>query len=470
MPDTEQDPIIITGRFGSGFFSSWGFDPSAFQAGIGSFYVGGLTLASFYAANPKHLKIPGASGKPETATNNLNSQQLAAVIAALDNADKDAGLSSSFKEMADKGVKMTVTVQSQVPDWFENPSFQVAGVKFSGVDTNGDERADSFSANTTVEIIIIAGRFNGITGFKNHLAHELTHLIRGSSGNFLSESGVEQRENQTYDRIYSGFNGSDYEESMDYAVAMAGNQTNYYGTDGNNLFIDPESYNQIYTGKGNDIIQSGEYSDLVVVNGSGLKFIIDYGSGWDVLEANTIASMSNVVWTRVGLDLYITSNLAGTSPTNDPNAIILLDWYAMSPYGHIDYLKTADGDLIVLVDVAGQGVPAGSPMGTPTDEAALYSFPDSPIVAVAHEFRSSSPRYEGVTTYTSRAVDPADILLAWEAMAIAQLIQAPPADNVEMFLRALGDGRPPFVQVAEMSLGSGSMLEPLSLLEAAFVI
>lgn len=103
----------------------------------------------------------------------------------------------------------------------------------------------------------------------------------------------------------------------------------------------------------------------------------------------------------------------------------------------------------------------------------LYTVPvlsDSPIVAVAHEFRSSSPRYEGVTTYTSHTVDPADILLAWEAMAIAQLIQAPPADNVEMFLRALGDDRTLSVQIAEMPIGSGSMLEPFSLPEAAFVV
>lgn len=120
--------------------------------------------------------------------------------------------------------------------------------------------------------------------------------------------------------------------------------------------------------------------------------------------------------------------------------------------------------------MAGQGVPAGAPMGSSTDEATLYSFPDSPIVAGAQEFRSTSPRYEGVTTYTSYTVNPADILLAWEAMAIAQLIQAPPADNVEMFLRALGDDRTLSVQIADMPMGSGSMLEPFSLPEAAFVV
>lgn len=57
MPGTEQDPIIVTGRFGGGFFSSWGFDPSAFQAGIGSFYVGGLTLASFMQPTRNTLRF-----------------------------------------------------------------------------------------------------------------------------------------------------------------------------------------------------------------------------------------------------------------------------------------------------------------------------------------------------------------------------------------------------------------------------
>jgi len=141
MPDTEQDPIIVTGRFGGGFFSSWGFNPDDFQAGIGSFFVGGLTLASFYESNPKHLKVPGNAQKPETATNNLNSSQLAAVLSALDNAEKDPELSRSFREMAEKGVKLTVSVQSQVPDWFEDPSFQVGGVRFSGTDTNADGKA-----------------------------------------------------------------------------------------------------------------------------------------------------------------------------------------------------------------------------------------------------------------------------------------------------------------------------------------
>lgn len=142
----------------------------------------------------------------------------------------------------------------------------------------------------------------------------------------------------------------------------------------------------------------------------------------------------------------------------------------MLPYGHIDYLKTADGDMIVLVDVAGQGVPAGSPLGSSTDEAMLYSSPDSGTEGGAHEFRSSSSRYEGITAYTSHTVDPADILSAWEAMAIAQLVQAPPADDVEMLLRALGDDRTLTIQVAEMPIGSGSILEPLSLPEAAFVV
>lgn len=367
---------------------------------------------------------------------------------------------------------MTVTVQDQVPDWFENPSFQAAGVKFGGVDTNGDERADTFSAGTTVEIVIIASRFNGISQFKHHLAHELTHLIKGDSGNFLRENGVLQRENQTYDRLFTALNPSDYDESMDYAVAMPGNQVNYYGTNGNNQFTDPGSYNQIYTGGGNDIVQSGDYSDLVVMNGSGLKFIIDYGSGWDTLEANTIATMADLVWTRVGLDLYITNRLAGTAPTKDPNAIILLDWYAMLPYGHIDYLKTADGNMIVLVDVAGQGVPAAAPMGS--DEASLYLFPGTLEAPEGRtwEFQSSSERYEDVLSYTSYGVDPSSILSAWETMAIDQLIRSRPADTDLLSAWALNDGPGSHVQRSvgvEMPHWNGLMVEPLTLQEAVFV-
>jgi hypothetical protein len=465
MPDTEQDPIIITGRFGGSFFGSYGFNPADFQSGIGSFYVGGLTLASYYAANPKHLKLPGTANKPATQTNNLNKDQLAAVLSSLDNADKDAGLSSSFKEMAEKGVKMTVTVQAAVPDWFEDPSFQVAGVRFSGTDTNADGKADSFSSNSTVEIVIVAGRFNGISGFKSHLAHELTHLIRGSSGNFLSESGVQQRESQTYDNIFAGLNMDDYAESMDYAVAMPGNQTNYYGTNGNNQFTDPGSYNQIYTASGNDIVQSGDYSDLVVVNGAGLKFVIDYGSGWDVLEAQTIATMADVVWTRIGLDLYITNRLAGVGPTDDPNAIILLDWYAMLPYGHIDYLKTADGDMIVLVDVAGQGVPAGAPMASSPDDSSLQSSTagPEPLGGGPQALHSTAARYEGILSYTSYAVDPGQILSSREAVEVMQLIHSRPSDSVEPFL-----GAQPVDGDFDLPLGLAVPLQPLNSPEAVF--
>jgi hypothetical protein len=442
MADTEQDPIIVTARFGGGFFQYFGFDPSQFLGGVGSFFVGGLTLANFYASNPKHFKIPGNQNKPETATNNLNSSQLAAVLTAVDNAEKDAGLDASFKEMASKNVKLTVTVQNQAPSWFDDPSSQVAGIRFSGIDTNNDGRPDSFSPNTTVEIVIVGSKVGNITQFKEFLAHELTHLIKRDSGNFLRELGVQGREGQTRNNLFSGVNESDYIDSMDYAVAVPGYGYNYVGTNGNNEFVDPGYYNEITTGAGNDIIGSGDYSDHVIVNGSGLKFVIDYGFGWDTLTAQTIPTMADVVWARVGLDLYITSRLSGVAPTSDPNAIILVDWYAAQPYGHIDYLKTANGEMIVLVDVAGQGVPAG---------AATYSFSDdSPISSASYSlgalevgtwtFAGAAGRYRDVTSYTSHAVDSSAILSELASAAIMQLSTSRP--GVEDQFAGLESSRP----------------------------
>ena len=425
MADTEQDPIIVTGRFGAGFFQSFGFDPSQFLTGVGSFFVGGLTLASFYASNPKHFKIPGNQNKPDTATNNLNTKQLAAVLSALDNAEKDDGLDASFKEMASKGVKLTVTVQNEVPSWFDDPSQQVAGIKFHGVDTNNDGRGDAFSPNTTAEIVIIGNRVNNITEFKQALAHELTHLIKGESGNFLRELGVQGRDGRTYNNLFSGLNETNYEESMDYAVAVPGHGYDYVGTNGNNEFVDPGYYNDITTGSGNDIIWSGDYSDHVRVTGSGLKFVIDFGFGWDTLTAQTIPTMADVAWTRVGLDLYITNRYSGMAATSDPNAIILVDWYAAQPYGHIDYLKTANGELIVLVDVAGQGVPAYSPTYSMSADTLAPTSDEGPsaLAIGTWDFDALSGRYKDVTSYTTYTVDPTAILSDQAAAAVMQLME-----------------------------------------------
>lgn len=105
-----------------------------------------------------------------------------------------------------------------------------------------------------------------------------------------------------------------------------------------------------------------------------------------------------------------------------------MDWYAAQPYGHIDYLMTADGDMIVLVDVAGQGVPAG---------AAMYSLSSSSFVPYSFEtleigtwsFASATGRYKDVTSYTSYGVDSAAILSDLAASAIMGISGSPPGSE-----------------------------------------
>jgi hypothetical protein len=147
--------IVITGRVSSPFFTQFSLDPQDFGVGFGAFYIaGGLTLAGSTGGGSRDFDVPAKDGRPQTKTSGTDARQMAAITGALDNSDKDAGLNASFQEMANKGVTLKITVTETIPDWFQDPTFQVGGTRFPAMgDGPNGSGPDNFVAGSVVEIV-----------------------------------------------------------------------------------------------------------------------------------------------------------------------------------------------------------------------------------------------------------------------------------------------------------------------------
>jgi hypothetical protein len=149
-----DEEITVIGRIGSAFLDLAGFD-SASIAGFGAYYIaGGLTLAGLTDAASHVFNIPSQSGRPKTQAVGLTARQLAAVTAALDNSSKDPALSATFKEMADKGVMLKVTVTNTVPSWFGDGNLEAGGIRIQAHgDGPGPNGPDSIDPNSTSKLL-----------------------------------------------------------------------------------------------------------------------------------------------------------------------------------------------------------------------------------------------------------------------------------------------------------------------------
>lgn len=349
-----MDTIIVTGTLGTGYAVNrddihYAHPSSGFSL---VYTLGGVTMGTSVESVGTNQVIAKTDSKPKTKLENLNADQMKAVTDALANAGNSADLSASFNEMADLDVTLTIKV---VP----TPSDAVAGeqARVSFPANSNGAAPDTFVANSTVEILVFGDRLNESDfqySFRLILAHELAHLLRDSSGSFLSDTGsgttTYTREQEIHDAIFgstasapnSGVLAS-YDASS-YSVVLT-------ATNGNDYIVAEEftaAYgthdNTIYTGNGFDVIVSGTGSDHIVANGSGKKLIYDFGASYDVVTVSWLGSLAEVVSTKVGMDLYVTSAYSSYSVIEDPTAIILSGWFYSNGYDTIEFMTTANGE------------------------------------------------------------------------------------------------------------------------------
>jgi hypothetical protein len=184
--------------------------------------------------------------------------------------------------------------------------------------------------NTEVEIVIKASRIrDDLTWedtFKGILAHEFTHLKRDTNGRFLRDPATYDHDDETYDKLFGATSLSSYSNSLDVVASI--DQFGYLsfaGTDGNNHInmVGTDGFSA-YTGAGNDMVIGQTGMNIIYVTGGGKKAIVEPGAGHDVLALLTIDSLSKVVLTYIGFDLYITSSDSSYAPADDPNAVVVV--------------------------------------------------------------------------------------------------------------------------------------------------
>lgn len=406
--------IVVTGtRYGNLSLAPFGFDMDFFSAGFGAFYAayGSTTLGTTAGSGRHRFEVPEQGNRPKTVMENLDADEAARVLQALDNAPRDSDLAETFEEMADRDVTLNVRIitEAEIPSWFQSPESQEGGTR---IPVSGSANGP-LAQGGTVEILIVGSRL-GAAGtandFTHVLGHELTHLIRGPDGFFLDEFEVQGRDGTTTQRLFSYDSTSDILQSIDVVPqwGFVENGVSYWqhqGTPGNNLFRDSNGqWDYVVTGGGNDIIISAEGSDKIVVTGGGVKIISDYGYGYDWLVMQTVQNVSDLVVTEIGYDLFLTREDSVYAPASDPNAVILVDWYIFFGNDHIEFLQTNSGEVIGIMTLAGISSPYNyySTSASATDTGSLATAPvDSTLWTMP---QTSSTRYEGVTHYYSTSV------------------------------------------------------------------
>lgn len=366
--------IIVTGtRWGTQYLDLWSLNP-AVSGAFGGFSLAGGTIGAVVGSGSNDFSIPAQSGKPAITAKNLNSRELAYVLAAIDNSAAYEEWDKTVQEMAANGIELSVTKQNTIASWEANLNAS-ASIRFY-VAPSAPGAPQSLQPNTTVEIVVYGNKIGGgDQTFAHLLTHEMAHATRDSSGRFhTNEIVIEDLDGDLYNAVFKNFREENYISSVD--VVTAPNQhgfIDFVGTTGNNLLEDNNAeHNFFYTKEGNDLIFSGGGTDRVQVDGLGKKLIYDSGGSFDVLGAVMIPSMAHVVMSKIGADAYITSSLSTFSPFEDPNAIVLLNWYGQHGAGHIELLNVGSGEVTHLWNLAGDRYASSAMESNASTSSSLY--------------------------------------------------------------------------------------------------
>lgn len=361
-----EEEIIITGRRPRDnyqfdwFWRDWldtgfGYYYIMFSHSVGAAYV----MIDQVAIEPENnYTIPATSKMPKIELRDLTKAQFEAFMRAYDNIAKDPELAAQFQQLATNGVTLTLTVAAELPVG-ASPDAR-ATITFMPVAGDLQGNNQSVMPNTEVEIVIKASRIrNDMTWedtFEGILAHEFTHLKRDSNGRFLSDPATYDHDDGTYDKLFGAISLSSYSNSLDVVSSIDEyGYLRFTGTDGNNhiRMLGTDAFSA-YTGGGNDMVIGQTGIDIVYVTGGGKKAIVEPGAGHDMIALFTIDSLSKVVLTYIGPDLYITSSDSSFAPADDPNAVVVIGQasdFSQDPYvrlNAVEIIMTADGNSMGL--------------------------------------------------------------------------------------------------------------------------
>lgn len=333
------------------------------HAGFGAYAINlnGVTIFNLVAQGERDYDIPATDVTPRILADGLSIEELGFVLGAVDRAGAVGELDNTFKEMAANNVTLNVVVANAPNDV---PATQYGEISFTAV-PNADG-SQSFLENSTATITIYEDRLSrtGDHSFEASFAHELGHLTRGPDGKFLlADNHVhEARVNEIWENIVEDIDPSNYTSSVDQLVqTISNNVLTLYGTEGNNLIESTYGDEKIWSGSGNDILVAGPGNDSIMISGSGMKIVADYDYGWDVIYLLNIWQMTELKMTRVGDDAYLT-HVSVSDVLEDKNAVVLADYY-FAPLAHVEFVRTANGDL-----------------------KQLWLFDDNPIIAGSNTF------------------------------------------------------------------------------------
>ena len=305
-----------------------------------NFEVDGKTLREVLEERDSQLDpitINETEDSPETTMIGVSKSEAAAVAAALANVGNNEDLSNSFDEMVAKNVKLRVEVVNTAPADFE--STQAGGVRFPA--TQAPDGTQSFAENSEVVITVVGSRLNdaayGDLSFRSVLAHELAHLMRDSSGKFLTDvSGDTYNEDGQLQRdLFEGFKAKDFLDSPDIVsdVTQAdpggiyGPQYGLPGTNANNYLMGPvfSAMGTISTADGNDIVLLPGGAHQVAVTHVGTKLIYCAG-GMNTLIYPTGTDLRDAKYERIGDDLYISFGDEISALLED-NVVVLMRFF-----------------------------------------------------------------------------------------------------------------------------------------------
>lgn len=358
--------IIITGRHPRDDYRFEWFWRDWIDVGFSNYFTGidngdgspaYVTIDQVATAPKNNYTIPATSRMPKIELRDLTEEQFEEFMRAYDNVPNDPELAAQFQQLATNGVTVTLTVAAELPPGGSDNARARITYKPVG-DFQGNN--EFIMPGTEVEIIVKASRIrDDMTWedtFKGILAHEFTHLKRDSNGRYLDDPATYNHDDETYDNLFGTTSLSSYSNSLDVVSTVDEfGFRSFTGTDGNNhiSMLGTDGF-AAYTGAGNDMVLGQTGMDLIYVTGGGKKAIIEPGAGHDMIALFTIDSISKVVLTYIGSDLYITSSDSPYAPADDPSAIVVIGQatdYSQDPYARqnaVEILMTADANSIGL--------------------------------------------------------------------------------------------------------------------------
>jgi hypothetical protein len=392
----EEDIVVIGTRLRDEYQFDW-FWRDWLDTGFGNYYTDGgggggsyVTIDQVATEPTNDYTIPATSRMPKIELRDLTQAQFETFMEAYDNVANDPELAAQFQQLATNGVTLTLTVSDQLPP-NAHPDAR-ATITFTPVAGDFQGNNESVMPNTEVEIVVngtkIRDDLTWEDTFEGIIAHEFTHLLRDSNGRYLDDhigdgwtgETTYDRDDETYDNLFGANSLSSYSNSLDIVSSVDEfGLRSFTGTDGNNhiSMFGTDGF-AAFTGAGNDMVIGQTGMDLIYVTGAGKKAIVEPGTGYDMIVMSTIDSISKVVLTYSGSDLYITSSDSTYAPLDDPNAVVVIGQTLNSSQNAVETIAAAD---MFSIDV----YPFGAASSAPAADQTLALEPKGELPALLDE-------------------------------------------------------------------------------------